>query len=135
MELLVCFTRVSNICLVTEESNNNTFRFFFWMLALATCLSASAAVLYHHYTSDAATAISLASYIVTCLALLLALVAAGDYVGLQKLQDAVNFDYNSNSGDFDLATGKELQEKLDPNALDKLKESMRRAEQRKTAVG
>jgi hypothetical protein len=131
MELLVCFTRVSNICLVTEESNNNTSRFFFWMLVLAICLSACAAILYHQHTKDVSTAITLASYIVTCLALVLALVAAGDYVGLQKLQDAVNFDYNSDSGDFDLATGKELQEKLDPNALDKLKESRRRAEQRK----
>ena len=77
------------------------------------------------------TAISLASYIVTCLALLLALVAAGDYVGLQNLGEAVNFDYNSTNGDFDMATGKDLMEKLDANVRDKLSRSMRKGARRR----
>jgi hypothetical protein len=135
MELLVCFMPVSNICLVINKSNNDTSRFFFWLLLLAIVLSACTAVLYCELTSDVSTAISLASYVVTCLALMLALVAAGDYVGLQKPQSGVNFDYNSNSGDFDMATGKELEEKLDQNARDKLKKSRRKAELRKKQEG
>jgi hypothetical protein len=118
-----------NTRLATDKSI--TSRFFFWLLILATALSASSAIVYSHYTDDASTAISLASYIVTCLALLLALVAAGDYVGLQKPGDGVNFDYNSTNGDFDMVTGKELQEKLDASAQDRLKKSRREAEQRK----
>jgi len=98
MELLVCFIPVLNIRLAINEPNNNTLRFFFWMLVIAIVLSASAAVLYHEFTNDISTAVSLATYIVTCFALMLALVAAGDYVGLKKPQSEPNFDYNSNSG-------------------------------------
>jgi hypothetical protein len=81
------------------------------------------------------TAISLASYIVTCLALLLALVAAGDYVGLQKPGDAINFDYDSTNGDFGMATGRELTDKLDPDMKDRLRRSMRKGERRRKRSG
>lgn len=98
-------------------------------------LSASATILYSHYTGDVSTAISLGSYIVTCLALLLALVAAGDYVGLQKPGDAINFDYDSTSGDFAMATGKELTGKLDANARDSLRKSIRKGERSRRGRG
>lgn len=36
------------------------------------------------------------------------MVAVGDYVGLQNPGDAINFDYDSTSGEFATATGKNL---------------------------
>lgn len=83
-------------------------RFFFWLLILAILLSVGAGVLYGVLRKDVSTAVTLASYIVTCLALLLALIAAGDFVGLQKPTGEVNFEFDSRTGDFDEATGEGL---------------------------
>jgi hypothetical protein len=93
-------------------------------------VSTGAGVVYGLLRMDISTAVSLASYIVTCLALLLALIAAGDYVGLQKPPSEVNFDYNSNTGDFYEATGEGLKDGLGQNAKERLQASLQRERSR-----
>jgi hypothetical protein len=105
-------------------------RFFFWILLFFIALSAAAAVIYYHFKHDASTAISLGSYIVTCLALVLGLVAAGEYVGLQKPASGLNFDYNSKSGDFDFAEGEAMRD-LHPGEKERLGRSIGREEKRR----
>lgn len=101
------------------------------MLGLAIVLSASALIVYHEFTNDIATAVSLATYIVTCFALMLALVAVGDYVGLKKPQGEANFEYNSSSGELNLVTGEEQLNQDTQDKPNKIKEESRTKEDAK----
>jgi len=56
-------------------------------------ISTGAGVAYAVVRSDPSTGLSIASYILTCLSLILAVVAAGEWLGLTK-PDAFSFAYD-----------------------------------------
>ncbi|KAJ9613318.1 hypothetical protein H2200_003260 [Cladophialophora chaetospira] len=63
------------------------------LLAILIIISTGAGVLYAVLKSDAGTGLSIASYILTCLSLILAVVAAGEWLGITK-PDAFSFAYD-----------------------------------------
>jgi hypothetical protein len=89
-----------------------------------------AIVLYHHYTQDTSSALALGSYIVTCLALLLALFAVGDYIGLHKTNEDSGFEYNSKEGEFKTLKGKSFRKQVDIRTMEKIRASLERGDRR-----
>ncbi|RFU30732.1 hypothetical protein B7463_g5606, partial [Scytalidium lignicola] len=75
---------------IKEAADSNK---IYWLLGFLIVLGTVAGVIYSVVTADAATGISIASYIVTCLSLILALVAAGQWLGLSK-PDSFSFAYS-----------------------------------------
>ena len=63
------------------------------LLAIVIVISTGAGVLYAVLRSDTSTGLSIASYILTCLSLILAVVAAGQWLGITK-PDAFSFAYD-----------------------------------------
>jgi hypothetical protein len=89
-----------------------------------------ATVLYSHYTQDTSSALALGSYIVTCLALLLALFAVGDYIGLHKTNEDSGFEYNSKEGEFRTLKGKSFRKQVDTRTMEKIKASLERGDRK-----
>lgn len=103
-------------------------RFFFTALLVSIGLSAAATVLYHHYTQDAGAALTLGSYIVTCLALLLAIFAVGDYIGFHKPEGDDAYEYDSKDGEFMMEKGKSFKTQVDSRTMKKIDASLERNE-------
>ncbi|KAJ9625998.1 hypothetical protein H2204_010297 [Knufia peltigerae] len=65
----------------------------YFLLAVLILVSTAAGVVYSVLKSDPGTGLSIASYILTCLSLILAVVVAGEWLGLRK-PDAFSFAYD-----------------------------------------
>lgn len=63
------------------------------LLILLIVISTGAGTAYAVLESDPATGLSIATFVLTCLSLILALVAAGQWLGLSK-PDSFSFAYN-----------------------------------------
>lgn len=81
--------------------------------------------MYHHYTKDASSAFTLASYIVTRLALFLALIAAGYYIGLHKPKSDDEYEYDSTYGELEYVKGETFMKQLDTRLKEKIMASLK----------
>ena len=81
---------LKNVCdLLTHCTSSK----IYILLAILIVVSTGAGVLYAVLKSDAGTGLSIASYILTCLSLILAVVAAGEWLGISK-PDSFSFAYD-----------------------------------------
>ncbi|KAM3083128.1 hypothetical protein ACMFMG_003792 [Clarireedia jacksonii] len=111
---------------IEEEPN---FNFYLILLLFAILFSVLAGVVYGLLRKNISEAMTLSSFIVAVAAMILAFLAVGEHFGLQKLDSEIAFDYNSESGDFDLANGIKMG-MLDANDAAALAKSRRRSESR-----
>ena len=76
-----------------ESTTDRQSRKIYFALGLLIVISTGGGTAYAVVCSDPSTGLSIATYVLTCLSLILALVAAGQWVGLSK-PDAFSFAYS-----------------------------------------
>ena len=75
------------------RSTNSSLSMIYFLLAVLILISTSGGVVYAVIREDTSTGLAIASYVLTCLSLILALVAAGEWLGLSK-PNSFAFSYN-----------------------------------------